>query len=153
MSSLNWPGAVEDIKHACEYLKTLGCSKIGVVGYCMGGALSLASAINVDEIDCSVVFYGIPPKQLADPKNLSKPAQFHFGDKDKSPGFSDISAADGLRDTIKEGGNLTVVEYRHSETKFEDLKREGPVAEFHRYVDGDHAFSNETAPAYPYNVY
>ena len=117
----------------------------------MGGALSFASAIRVPAIDCAVCFYGIPPQKLANPKELNKPVQFHFGDLDMSPGFSDIEAADKLRDTIKSAG-IKVTEFRHTDHKVELVNNQGIVAEFHRYAEGNHAFMNSEAPAYPFNV-
>ena len=78
--------------------------------------------------------------------------QFHFGDKDQSPGFSDIAAADGLRDTIKAAGQVQVTEIRHQNDVYQAAgDRKGAVAEFHRYTTGNHAFMNEEAPAYPFD--
>lgn len=42
-----------------------GVEKVGVLGFCMGGALSAAAAVLVEEIDASVVFYGTPKPELA----------------------------------------------------------------------------------------
>lgn len=89
MSNLDWPGAIEEIRTTCAYLMERGCSKIGVVGFCMGGALALASAVKLDCLDACVVFYGIPPRELADPATILVPTQFHFSDKDTMKGFSD----------------------------------------------------------------
>jgi carboxymethylenebutenolidase len=160
MTSLNWPGAIEDIKNAVAYLHEKGCKKVGInafnlgiVGFCMGGALSIASCVKVPGVDAGVCYYGIPPVGLADPKDLRKPMQFHFGDKDHSPGFSDIVAADELRDKIKAAGEVDVIETRHVElSPVKKAARSGLLAEFHRYANGDHAFMNEEAPAYPYNA-
>jgi carboxymethylenebutenolidase len=149
MSSLDWPGAVQDIKNASEYLRSKGCKKVGVVGFCMGGALTIASAALLDCIDAGSCFYGIPPSAFADPSKIRIPMQFHFGDKDHSPGFSDVKAADDLRDTIAKAGALKVVEQRDG--SYVSISRVGTIAEFHRYPEGDHAFMNEEAPAYPFN--
>ena len=46
-NDLDWPGAVQDIQAAANYLHKNGVEKVGVVGFCMGGALSLASAVLV----------------------------------------------------------------------------------------------------------
>jgi carboxymethylenebutenolidase len=151
MSSLNWPLAVEDIKNASEYLRSKGCKKVGVVGFCMGGALTIASGVLAGNIDAGSCFYGIPPSSFADPALLDIPMQFHFGDKDMSPGFSDIKAADQLRDTIKSAGKLNVIEKRHETNEHVEIIRNGKIAEIHRYAEGDHAFMNEEAPAYPFN--
>ena len=42
-----------------------GAEKVGVLGFCMGGALSAAAAVLVEEIDAAVVFYGTPKPELA----------------------------------------------------------------------------------------
>lgn len=42
-----------------------GVEKVGVLGFCMGGALSAAAAVLVEEIDASVVFYGTPSREVA----------------------------------------------------------------------------------------
>ena len=48
MTSLDWAGAIQDISAAAEELDTCGNGSVGVVGFCMGGALSLASAALID---------------------------------------------------------------------------------------------------------
>jgi carboxymethylenebutenolidase len=151
-SSLNWIQAVEDIKIATEWLKSQGCQKVGIFGFCMGGALSIAGCCLVDGIDCGACFYGIPSKSLCDPATLKKPMQFHFGNKDTAKGFSDPEACDTLRDTIQHAGILKVDEVKHATSSYSQLTRNGDkfIAEFHRY-DADHAFMNTQAIAYPYN--
>ncbi|TPX72750.1 hypothetical protein SpCBS45565_g00340 [Spizellomyces sp. 'palustris'] len=129
MSSLDWSRAIEDIKNAVKFLKSKGAEKVGITGFCMGGALTLASSINVPDLAAGVVFYGVP--ENADPKQVKIPLQFHFGDKDESKGFSDKETADKLKAGLKEAGK--------------------DVSEFYQYPDADHAFMNEEAPAYPYN--
>ncbi|KAJ2996009.1 hypothetical protein HDV02_000238 [Globomyces sp. JEL0801] len=172
MGSLDWPNALVDIRNACEYLKSQGCTKIGITGFCMGGALvsnqivliyirllhhvftsrRLMRGTNIYINDHGrSCFYGIPPVGFANPADLKTPIQFHFGDKDMSPGFSDIKAADDLKETITKAGHLTVSQFRHADGKYEAVARQGSIAEFHRYVDGNHAFMNEEAPAYPHD--
>lgn len=55
----------------------------------MGGALSFASSVLVDNIDAAAPFYGIPSSSLADPSNSKVPIQAHFGNDDNLEGFSD----------------------------------------------------------------
>ena len=55
----------------------------------MGGALSIASAVRIPEVDAVVCFYGIPPPELADPTQAKAPVQAHFGENDPMKGFSD----------------------------------------------------------------
>jgi hypothetical protein len=96
MSNLDWPGAVEDIRGAARYLKSSEASaKVGVTGFCMGGALSLSAAVLVDEVDAAAPFYGIP--QGVDLTGVKKPIQGHYGDKDTNAGFSDPAVRRHLR--------------------------------------------------------
>lgn len=64
--------------------------QVGVVGFCMGGALTIASAVRIPEVDAAVPFYGIPPAELADPTEAKAPVQAHFGQNDPMKGFSDV---------------------------------------------------------------
>jgi len=62
--------------------------QVGVTGFCMGGALSIAGAVLVPGIDAVVAFYGTPPPQLADPTESKVPVQAHFGEEDTMTGLS-----------------------------------------------------------------
>ncbi|XP_077229692.1 uncharacterized protein LOC143862514 [Tasmannia lanceolata] len=101
MGGLDWKGAVEDIRASVSWLKENGCNKVGVTGYCMGGALSIASAVLVPEVDAVVAFYGVPSSELADPSMVKAPVQAHFGELDNAVGFSDITAAKALDEKLK----------------------------------------------------
>ena len=48
----------------------------------MGGALSMAAAALVKEIDAAAPFYGIPSAELCDVTTVSVPLQCHFGERD-----------------------------------------------------------------------
>lgn len=124
MEGLDWPGAIKDIQASANWLKANGSQKVGVTGYCMGGALAIASAVLVPEIDAAVAFYGVPPTELADAANIKVPVQAHFGELDNIVGFSDITAAKGLE---------------------EKLKASGKPYEVHLYPGVTHAFMN-TSP-------
>lgn len=124
MDGLDWQGAVKDIRASVNWLKANGSSKVGVTGYCMGGALSIASAVLVPEVDAVVAFYGVPSSELADPSQAKAPVQAHFGELDNFVGFSDITAAKSLE---------------------EKLKRSGVPYEVHIYPGCAHAFMN-TSP-------
>lgn len=124
-NDLDWVGAVQDIQGAVNYLRSQGVEKVGVVGFCMGGALSLASAVRVDGLNASAPFYGIPGLELADPAKARVPLQLHFGTADDLKGFSDVEAQDKLEKTLKDN-NLPY--------------------EFFRYEGAPHAFCNDTNP-------
>jgi len=124
MSGLDWKGAVQDVRTTVQFLKTYGFKKVFVVGYCMGGALSLASAVHVGkELSGAIAYYGIPSKELADPSQAAAPLQLHFGTKDTHTGFSDAKAQDALEAT---------------------LKQHNVPHEFFRYDGLGHAFTNIT---------
>lgn len=57
MDGLDWSGAIEDIRGAAQYLKSKGCKKVGVMGYCMGGAITIASTVHVEEVDAGSAYY------------------------------------------------------------------------------------------------
>ncbi|CAM6087649.1 unnamed protein product [Calypogeia fissa] len=104
MEGLDWQGAVKDIAASVKWLKENGSPKVGVTGFCMGGALSLASAVLVPGIDAAVAFYGTPNPGLADVSKVKVPVQAHFGEKDSTKGFSDLEAANALEEKLKASG-------------------------------------------------
>jgi carboxymethylenebutenolidase len=120
MSSLDFPGAVQDIRGAVQYLKKTS-KKVAVGGFCMGGALTLLAAGHVPEMDAGACFYGIPPAGAFDPKGNKIPLICHFATHDDWCTPAKVSE---LEDGLKQ-----------SNSKFE----------FYRY-DAQHAFMNEARP-------
>src|SRR3954462_2140349 len=58
MEGLNFGDAAgQDIRGAVQYLKNSGSAKVGVTGFCMGGALTVLSAVNVPEMDARGLLY------------------------------------------------------------------------------------------------
>lgn len=125
-NGLDWKGAVEDIQGAVRYLNSKGVEKVGVVGFCMGGALSIAASVMVEGVHAAAPFYGIPKQELleCDASKARAPLQLHFGTHDSAKGFSDAEAQDKLEKILKDSGR----DY-----------------EFHRYEGAEHAFANEKA--------
>ncbi|KAK3602246.1 hypothetical protein CHS0354_034481 [Potamilus streckersoni] len=112
MGNLDWPGAVKDIDGAAKYLKELGCKKVGVTGFCMGGALSLASAALSPNLSAAAPFYGIPEPKLADLTTIKIPLQCHFGSEDTLAGFSSPDDAKKLKDKLSAAGvDITLYMY------------------------------------------
>jgi carboxymethylenebutenolidase len=123
MSGLDFPGAThQDVRGATRHLKTLGPS-VAVMGFCMGGALTIAAAVHIPELDASVCFYGIPDAGFADPGKIRKPLQGHFANNDDwcTP--------------------AKVNEFEKA------MKAAGAKPEIYRY-DAGHAFFSERNPAY-----
>jgi carboxymethylenebutenolidase len=113
--------ATQDVRGALQHLSAAGAGKVGVTGFCMGGALTLLSAMHVEEMDAGVCFYGIPPAEAGDPASIKRPMQFHFATTDD---WCTPEAVSALEDKLKAGG-----------VSFE----------LHRY-DAQHAFMNEQRP-------
>ncbi len=82
MDGLDWTGAAEqDLRGALQFLKSNG-GTAAVMGFCLGGALAILAALKVPEMDAGVCFYGIPPEEAADAKQISIPMQYHFASQD-----------------------------------------------------------------------
>ena len=91
MSSLDFGRAVQEIGAAVARLKEhpRSTGKVALTGYCMGGALTFASACAVPGLAAAVPYYGMPPG--ADWSKLTAPVQAHFAQHD------DWATADGAR--------------------------------------------------------
>jgi carboxymethylenebutenolidase len=87
----------------------------------MGGALTVAAAVHIPECAAGVCFYGIPPREFADPAKIAVPFQGHFANQDD---WCTPAAVDQLETAMH-----------------------GKHPEIHRY-DAAHAFFNERSPAY-----
>lgn len=118
MNGLDFPGAThQDIHGATTHLQRIS-SQVGAIGFCMGGALTIAAAVHVPALAAAVCFYGIPPQEFADPVNIRIPFQGHFANQDD---WCVPSMVDALEAT---------------------LQKTGAPAEIHRY-DAAHGFFNE----------
>lgn len=107
--------------------------KVGVVGFCWGGRVSMLSAANIPELKAAVAFYGritgkpsdnqpLHPLDVA--AKMTVPLLGNFGEKDGGIPVTDV---DKLRDTLKE--------------------RKHP-AELYVYEGAGHAFHNDTRESY-----
>ena len=120
MTGLNFGDAAsQDIRGAVQFLKTRS-GKVGVAGFCMGGALTLLALCMAPEIDAAVVWYGCPPLETIDAARIKAPLLAHWATQDQ---FFPIVTVDQWQDKLREAG-----------VNFE----------FHRYL-AHHAFANETA--------
>ena len=118
MGGLNFgDAATQDVRGAVQYLKQ-SSPKVGVTGYCMGGALTILAACFVPEADAAVAWYGFPPLDYVDASKIKAPLMGHFAIHD---GFFKIEQVDQLEEKLKAAG----VKY-----------------EFHRY-DAGHAFASD----------
>jgi carboxymethylenebutenolidase len=109
--------ATQDAPGAARYLREHGAKRVGVAGFCMGGALAMLSAMHGNEFDAVSLWYGYPPADAGDPASISVPVQGHWALHD---GFFTIEGVDELE---------------------RKLKAAGVAVEFHRY-DAKHGFFN-----------
>ena len=123
MSGLDFPDAThQDLRGAVLHLKAQS-GKVAIMGFCMGGALTVAGAVHIPEAAAAICFYGIPDRNFADPAKIRIPFQGHFANQDT---WCTPAAVDELEKAMKSAG----LRY-----------------EIYRY-DAPHAFFNERSPAY-----
>ncbi len=122
MNSLNFIEATEqNVRGAVQYLKRNG-AKVGLTGFCMGGAVTIIGAAKIPELTAGVAFYGIPPEQAAKPADVKIPLQGHFANKDD---WCTPAAVDAFEKAMMNVGK-----------EFEAFR-----------YDADHAFVNEERAA------
>jgi carboxymethylenebutenolidase len=120
MTNLNFGDAAgQDVRGAVQFLKAGGSARVGVTGFCMGGALTLLSAVHVPEVDAAVVFYGYPPLEYVDAGRIKAPLMGHWATRDVPFPIAGVDALEAR------------------------LRAAGVAFEFHRY-EAQHAFFNET---------
>ncbi|KAI9311303.1 dienelactone hydrolase [Dichotomocladium elegans] len=121
MQSLNWKKAVDELEVLTQHLREAKYPKIGSIGFCMGGGLSLALASRMAEtrhpLKAAVTCYGSPPSELLDHRAVSQVTaiQGHFGGKDGNMGFSDPATADALEFNLKINNLCKVEVFRYPE--------------------------------------
>ena len=82
MSNLNFGDAAsQDVRGAVQFLKA-NHAKVGVTGFCMGGALTVLSLTMAPEADAGVVWYGLPPLEYVDASKIKAPLIAHWAEQD-----------------------------------------------------------------------
>lgn len=125
MMALDIARTERDLRGAIDYLldrSEVAGERVGTVGFCMGGQLSLFAACANPRVGACVDFYGIHPNVTPDIANLQAPVLGFFAGKDA---FVTPEAA------------------RQLET---DLRAAGKEAEITIFAGADHAFFNDTRP-------
>ncbi len=126
MMGLKLDRAGKDLSGAVDLLQEkTGRTKVGVVGYCMGGGLTLTLACQrPDAVAAAAPFYGVIPWPEAQPdwSAISGVVEGHYAENDA---FATPEAARALE---------------------VDLKSRGKNATFHVYPGTHHAFFNDDRP-------
>ena len=114
----------EDFKAAVEYLLPHRDStgKVGAVGFCFGGGICNALAVNVPELAASVPFYGSQPP-ASDVGKIKAPLLLHYAELDQ-----------------RINGGWAAYE--------KALKENGKQYTAHMYPGVNHGFHNDTTPRY-----
>ncbi len=109
MEGLDWGRAAQEIGGAVKYLRdTEGASRVGIVGFCMGGALTIIGAATAGP-DAYAAFYGFPPKGAAPLDRITAPGVIFFGEQE---GFFSIPDAQAFAAAQrKQGRDCEVVVY------------------------------------------
>jgi carboxymethylenebutenolidase len=82
MASLDFKAATDEaVRGAVVHLKSRGV-KVGLTGFCMGGAVTVIGAVHIPELSAAVSFYGLPPESVAAAKDVRVPLQCHFAAQD-----------------------------------------------------------------------
>ena len=123
MSALNFgEAASQDIRGAAQYLKSRG-GKVGVTGYCMGGALTVLSMVMVPEADAGVVWYGYPPLEFVDASKIKAPLIAHWAEQDAA---FPIATVDALEEKLRAAG-VSYTGYRYlAQHGFANETAQGP---------------------------
>jgi len=120
MEGLNFAdAATQDIAGAVAFLRQRS-RKVGLTGFCMGGALTMLALGQGVAVDAGATWYGMPSVKYIDAGKITAPVLGQWATQDE---FFPIDNVDLL------------------EAKF---KEAGVDAEFHRYL-AHHGFANETA--------
>jgi carboxymethylenebutenolidase len=64
---------------AQAFLKAEGSPKVGITGFCMGGALTMGALAASPDISCGAPFYGVNFGLFEAAQLANKPVQAHFG--------------------------------------------------------------------------
>lgn len=118
--------AVAEIGAAAHHLKSMDSvnpKRVGVVGWCLGGGLSLSAAAENGDIAAAVCFYGQPLSE-ADKARLRVPILGLFASEDHGISVADVQAFD------------------------QELGRHAVPHEIHVYDGTHHAFFNDTRSVY-----
>ncbi|HET6975511.1 MAG TPA: alpha/beta fold hydrolase [Pyrinomonadaceae bacterium] len=130
MMALNIDQAEKDVGAAIKYLQSLdsvtstsASRKVGVIGFCMGGALALYTTMKNKNIDACIVFYGIHPNvNFYKLTELNAPVLGNFAENDSSVPPDDVRKLEHFLKIFRKPINFKI------------------------YPGADHAFFNDTRP-------
>jgi len=123
IGQLDQPSTIKNYVAAVQYLKThtISTGKVGVVGFCWGGAMANQLAVNSPDVSAAVPYYGRQPAPEDVPR-IKASLLIHYAGLD-------------------EGINKGIPEYEAA------LKKSSVDYKLYMYEGAQHAFNNDTNPA------
>ncbi|MCX5746792.1 MAG: dienelactone hydrolase family protein [Proteobacteria bacterium] len=123
MTALDTLDAMKEIGGAVAFLQHHPRSngKVGVMGFCLGGALAFAAACHVGGLGAVVPFYGVPPAEKVDYGRVTAPILAHFARNDA---WASVAKAEAIKQQCDRHGSPMTLEV----------------------YDAGHAFVNDTRP-------
>ena len=121
MQNLDQTQAARDTVGAMDYLNDLATGRIGIVGFCLGGAVAFQTAARSDAVGATVSFYptSVPDAVL---RMIKSPVLALYADRD------------------------TIVPYSQAEVVEKAMRGRALSVETHVYPGVGHAFFNDTRP-------
>lgn len=100
---------IRDIEAVIHWIRReAGVSKVGLVGYCMGGKIAYQTAARTD-IDASVGYYGVGIDQMLNEKHaIARPLMLHIPTAD---GFVPPEAQKAMHDGLDDHPRVTLFDY------------------------------------------
>ena len=99
---------VRDIEAAIKYARGQGCSKVGAVGYCLGGRLAYMTAARTDS-DATVGYYAVGVDNLLGEKHaIANPLMLHIPTED---GFVDKETQAAMHAGLDDHPKVTLHDY------------------------------------------
>lgn len=123
MMALNIGEAAKEMSGAVDYLGGLDAAtgdKVGSVGYCLGGGLSLYLATLKSHVGACVIYYGVLPGAQPNLDKLQAPVLGHYAEHDEWATPASVRALE------------------------EQLTSLGKQVEFYTYPGTSHGFFNDT---------
>ncbi|MEM6646112.1 MAG: dienelactone hydrolase family protein [Bacteroidota bacterium] len=107
----NIPTARENLAAAHSYLTGAGSAKVGSVGWCFGGSMSLQTGLALpDDLDAMVIYYGRVPDDADTLAPLAMPILGLFGEDDGGIPVSSVSAFESTLNDLEKDVEIVIYE-------------------------------------------
>ena len=147
MEGLDWGRAAEELAGAVAYLRSVAAvSRVGVVGFCMGGALTVIAAADPG-VDAYASFYGFPPAGAVALDRIDAPGLIYFGEHEDAFSVPDAQAfAQQQRERGKQA-QLRHLPRRRPRVLQRHAPRGLPAGSSRRRLDGEPLSSSRSTSA------